>query len=102
MIACWSSDPQERAKFASLTQQLSNLLEQEAGYLDLQRSLSWRTHRKPQKKASRAKPPVLQSTDESVTEKEEERVEMAEVEIKDARKMKLREEAHTNEKDCAV
>jgi len=95
MIACWSSDPQERAKFASLTQQLSNLLEQEAGYLDL------RTHRKPQKIASRAKPPVLQSIDESVTEKEEERVEMAEVEINDARKMKLRE-VDTNEKDCAV
>ena len=99
MIICWSSDPQERAKFASLTQQLSNLLEQEAGYLDLRRSLSWRTHRKPQKKA---KAPVLQSIDESVTEKEEEKVEMAEVEINDARKMKLREEADTNEKDCAV
>ena len=99
MIACWNSDPQERTKFASLTQQLSNLLEQEAGYLDLRPSLSWRTHRKPQKKA---KAPVLQSIDESVIEKEEERVEMAEVEINGARKMKLREEADTNENDSAV
>ena len=93
MIACWSNDPKERAKFASLTQQLSSLLEQEAGYLDLRRSLSWSTHRKPQKKASRAKPPDLQSTDEGVMKKEEECVEM---------EMNLREGDEVNERDSAV
>ena len=93
MIACWSSDPQERAKFASLTQKFSNLLEQEAGYLDLCRSLSWRTHRMPQKKAFKAKPPVLQSTNEKEMKMKEECVEM---------KTKLKEDDEVNEKNSAV
>ena len=93
MIACWNSDPQERAKFASLTQQLSNLLEQEAGYLDLRPSLSWTTHRKPQQKACKAKPPVLQTNDEKLMKRKEECVEM---------KMKLKEGDEVNEKDSVV
>ena len=102
MIMCWKSDPQGWAKFATLTQQLSDLLEQEAGYLDLRRSLSWRAHRKPQKKASKALAPVLQSVDEGVMEKQEESVELEEVKVSAAKKMELRKEDEANEKDCDV
>ena len=96
MIVCWNHDPQERAKFVSLTQQLSNILEQEAGYLDLRRSLSWRAHQKPQKIASGAKAPALQSIGEGVME---ESVEMEELETNAAKRMELRED-EVNERDC--
>lgn len=46
---CWHTDQKDRPKFANLAHQLSNLLEQEAGYLDLGPSLSWRKHAQPQK-----------------------------------------------------
>jgi len=78
MTGCWYSDPKERAKFAELTQQLSNLLEKEAGYLDVHHSLRWRTNTKPQEDASRAKPPILKGVDKEVGKKS---VKLAEVEI---------------------
>ena len=74
MSMCWNIDPQERTKFSNLAEQLSNLLEQEAGYLDLRIhcSLSWKTRGQARKKAAGVKVPVEQSIDE----KEEESVEM--------------------------
>ena len=76
LIVCWKSDPQKRAKFAILTQQLSKMLEEEAGYLDLSCSLSWK-----------------------VMEKEERSLEMEEVKINAAKKMELRE---GDVEDCAM
>ena len=38
-MKCWELKVRERPKFAQLVQQLNCLLEQEAGYVDLTRSL---------------------------------------------------------------
>ena len=90
MTICWKSDPEERTRFADLVQQFSNMLEQEAGYLNLHRSLSWRTR----KKASRAK---AQSVDKHVIEKEKESMEMDEVVLNDEYK-----EGEAMERNSAV
>lgn len=77
MTICWNSDPEKRTKFTDLVQQFSNLLEQEAGYLNLRRSLSWRTR----KKTFVVKTPTPQSVDKQVIGKEKESAEMDEVEM---------------------
>ena len=60
ITSCWYSDPQERTIFANLTEQLSNLLEKESGYLHLglRHSLRWKTHGKSEKKDFPAKTPI--------------------------------------------
>ena len=63
--------------------------------------LSWRKHQKPQKKASKAKAPVLQSVDEGVMEKQKESVEMEEVKVSAGKIMELRKD-EASEKDCDV
>ena len=80
MSMCWNIDPQERTKFSNLAEQLSNLLEQEAGYLTLRicHSLSWKTSGQAQKKGTGVKIPVEQSIDEN----EEESVEMGKEDTK--------------------
>ena len=40
MILCWNVDPQERPRFSKLVNNFSDLLEQDADYLELSRSLS--------------------------------------------------------------
>ena len=77
MTICWNSDPEKRTKFTDLVQQFSNLLEQEAGYLNRRRSLSWRTR----KKAFVVKTPTPQSVDKQVIGKEKESAETDEVEM---------------------
>lgn len=77
--SCWDGDPQNRPRFADLVQQFSDLLEQEAGYLDLCRSLSWRKHGKFLKEDSKMSTPILKS-DEKVSEKYGEDVELKEAE----------------------
>ena len=77
VMSCWDADPQNRPKFADLVQQLSDVLEQEAGYLDLRRSLSWR---KPQmKEDSMTDTPALQSIKAEVNETFGEDVELEKI-----------------------
>ena len=104
MSVCWNSDPHGRAKFADLSQQLSNMLEQEAGYLSLRRSLTWKTRGETPKKAAMAKAPILQSVKERVMggaemDEAEESAEMDEAEVSDAEKMRSGE---AYERDSAV
>ena len=40
MILCWNVDPQERPRFSKLVNNFSDLLEQDADYLELSRSVS--------------------------------------------------------------
>ena len=82
MIMCWNIYPQGRTNFSNLVEQLSDLLEQEVGYLDLCPSISWRTHGQAQEKDTWVKVPVKQSVDE----KAEESVEMDKEETIDMKK----------------
>ena len=61
---CLYTDQHKHPKFFDLVEQLSNILEQEAGYLDLGRSLSWRKPEIPQGVAFRATVPSLQNSEE--------------------------------------
>lgn len=70
MKICWYYDPRKRTKFAILAQQLSDLLEQEAGYLVLHHPLHWGTQGH-----SWNKTPFVQCEDDKVTKKEDESVE---------------------------
>lgn len=72
IVDCWYTDQHNRPKFNELVQQLSTLLEQEAGYLDLGQSLSWREHSQPQDIASRASVPTIQKVEEEVKSEEQE------------------------------
>ena len=40
---CWHESPEERPTFSSLVQEMSALLEEEAGYVDLYSTLNWKT-----------------------------------------------------------
>jgi len=104
MSVCWNSDPQGRAKFADLEQQLSNMLEQEAVYLSLRRSLSWKTRGETPKKAAMAKAPILQSVEKRVMggaemDEAEESAENDEAEVSGV-ELKRSDEAH--KRDSAV
>ena len=79
IVDCWYSNPQQRPKFSCLVQQYDDLLEQEAGYLDLGSSLNWKEHVQPQAKVSKAPPPPLLSVKENVKKQEKEGVEMNEI-----------------------
>ena len=68
---CWNHDPRKRTKFAVLAGQLSDLLEQEAGYLDLNHPLHWGTRRQSWTKA----PMLQQCEDDKAAGKEDESVE---------------------------
>ena len=39
---CWNESSEQRPTFLDLVQQISTTLEEEAGYLDFSRSLSWK------------------------------------------------------------
>ena len=78
IVDCWYSNPQ-RPKFSCLVQQYDDLLQQEAGYLDLGSSLNWKEHVQSQAKVSKAPPPPLLSVKENVKKQEKEDVEMNEI-----------------------
>ena len=40
--SCWKEEPEERPTFSDLVQEISSVLEAEAGYLDLSSSLAWK------------------------------------------------------------
>lgn len=42
MHICWNESPEQRPTFLNLVDFISTTLEEEAGYLDLSRSLSWK------------------------------------------------------------
>ena len=42
ILACWNEEPEQRPLFVNIVQQISATLEQEAGYVDFSRSLSWK------------------------------------------------------------
>ena len=42
MYVCWNESPEQRPTFLDLVDLISITLEEEAGYLDLSRSLSWK------------------------------------------------------------
>ena len=42
MVSCWCVDSHKRPRFSDLVTKFSDLLERDAGYLELSRSLSWR------------------------------------------------------------
>ena len=43
IVSCWSLDSRQRPRFSGLVSIFSDLLERDAGYLELSRSLSWRS-----------------------------------------------------------
>ena len=49
MTSCWNVDSHERPRFRNLVGRFSNLLERDAGYLELSRSLSCKRKSNPQK-----------------------------------------------------
>ena len=99
MTICWHSDPQGRAKFADMAQQLSNTLEKEAGYLSLHHTLTWKTCGETPKKEAITNTPILQRVEEGVVG---ESTEMDEADVSDAEKMKLKRSVEAHERDSAV
>ena len=59
MLNCWDEDPHPRPRFSSLVQGLSDMLEEEAGYFNLSRSLSWKKEPEQRSVASPAGPALL-------------------------------------------
>ena len=59
MFNCWYEDPHQRPRFSGLVQRLSNMLEEEAGYLNLSLSLSWKKEPEQRSVASPAGPALL-------------------------------------------
>ena len=59
MLNCWYEDPEQRPRFSSLVQGLSDMLEEEAGYFNLSRSLSWKKEPEQRFVASPAGPALL-------------------------------------------
>ena len=71
MLNCWYEDPHQRPRFSSLVQGFSDMLEEEAGYFNLSRSLSWKKEPEQRSVASPAVPRLL--TIEEGEEKGEEK-----------------------------
>ena len=71
MLNCWYEDPHQRPRFSSLVQGFSDMLEEEAGYFNLSRSLSWKKEPEQRSVASPAGPALL-----TIEEGEEEGEEM--------------------------
>ena len=59
MFNCWYEDPHQRPRFSSLVQGLSNMLEEEAGYLNLSLTLSWKKEPEQRSVAFPAGPALL-------------------------------------------
>ena len=59
MLNCWYEDPEQRPRFSSLVQGLSDMLEEEAGYFNLSRSLSWKKEPEQRFVVSPAGPALL-------------------------------------------
>ena len=59
MLNCWYNDPDQRPRFSSLVQDLSDMLEEEAGYFNLSRTLSWKKEPEQRSVASPAEPVLL-------------------------------------------
>ena len=70
MVSCWCLDIHQRPRFSGLVTKFSDLLERDAGYLELSRSLSWRKTGTPLKEesASAAGPHALQSVEGATIE----------------------------------
>ena len=43
MHSCWNEAPEQRPTFLELVEQISATLEEEAGYLEMSHSLTWKT-----------------------------------------------------------
>ena len=43
MHSCWNEAPEQRPAFIELAEQVSATLEEEAGYLEMSHSLTWKT-----------------------------------------------------------
>ena len=66
MVSCWCVDSHQRPRFSDLDSKFSDLLERDAGYLELSRSLSWKKTGASLKEesASAAELHALQSVEE--------------------------------------
>ena len=74
MVSCWCVDSHQRPRFSDLVSKFSDLLERDAGYLELSRSLSWKKTGASLKEESAAGLHALQSVEEEEIDEEEEKV----------------------------
>ena len=90
MLNCWYNDPHQRPRFATLVQSLSDVLEEEADYFSLSRSLSWK--KKGKKPLSAVLPSELLTVEEGEKEEEKEEEEEEEEEEKEEEEEEEEEE----------
>ena len=68
MISCWNADSQKRLRFSKLVNNFSDLLEQDAGYLELSQSLSSKDkHFPPHIPLTKSELPTMMTVQEQET-----------------------------------
>ena len=63
MMSCWNEDQYKRARFSKLVNKFSDLLESEAGYLQLSQLPTSKEKRHPQKSPTASGQPINEAAD---------------------------------------
>ena len=102
MFNCWYEDPLQRPRFSGLVQGLSDMLEEEAGYFNLSRSLSWKKQGESLAKVvSAVSPPRLCTIEEGEKEDGREGSTEENVELENLACDDLDSKEHTTQEEIA-